>query len=151
MLDPLPTAAFEATRSIAREDLHGVLASLNARVPFRFTGVYRFDGALLCNVALFDRLSPVVPRGADAPLGETYCAITGRMNDALLVSDGRRDPRYPWMRANAVISYCGVPIRSDAGTPLGTLCHFDLAAWPAQGDEAGYLLCIADLFRHCLD
>ena len=144
------TAQFDATREIAREDLHGVLARLNARVPFRFTGVYRFDGTLLRNVALFDRLDPALPRGADAPLGETYCAITGRMNDALLVSDGRRDPRYAWMRANAVISYCGVPIRSETGEPLGTLCHFDVAPWPPQGDEAGFLLCIADLFRGCL-
>ena len=105
MAETHPAAAFDATRAIAREDLHGVLARLNARVPFRFTGVYRFDGALLRNVALFDRLDPDLPRGCDAPLGETYCAITGRMNDALLVSDGRRDPRYAWMRANAVISY----------------------------------------------
>jgi hypothetical protein len=145
-----PATALDATRAIARADLHGVLARLNARVPFRFTGVYRFDGAVLRNVALFDRVNPALPRGCDAPLGETYCAITGRMNDALLVSDGRRDPRYAWMRANAVISYCGVPIRSEAGEPVGTLCHFDLAPWPAHGDEAGFLLCIADRFRSCL-
>lgn len=127
--------------------LCAALAALNARTPFRFTGVYRFDGGMLRNVELHDRLDPSQPRGCDAPLGQTYCAITGRMNDALIVSDGRRDPRHPWMRANAVIAYCGVPIRSAAGQALGTLCHFDTEPCRAQGDEATYLLCIADLFR----
>jgi GAF domain-containing protein len=150
MTDLSPSPAPGGTPAVSRDNLHAVLAQLNARVPFRFTGVYRFDGALLRNVALFDRVDPAAPRGADAPLGETYCAITGRLNDALLVSDGRRDPRYAWMRANAVISYCGVPIRSEAGQPLGTLCHFDLAPWPSQGNEASFLLCIADTFRCCL-
>jgi len=146
----LPAARHDVLAMIRLADLHGVLVRLNARTAFRFTGVYRFDGAVLRNVALFDRLHPEAARGADAPLGETYCAITGRMNDALLVSNGPRDLRHPWMRANAVISYCGVPIRSEAGQPLGTLCHFDLAPLPPQADEATYLLCIADRFRHCL-
>lgn len=138
---------FRLAEVIEREGLHAALKVLNERTPFRFTGIYRFDGATLRCVALYDRLAPAEPRGTDAPLGETYCAITGRLNDALLVSDGRRDPRHPWMRANAVIAYCGVPIRGEAGEALGTLCHFDQAPCQAQGGEATYLLCIADLFR----
>lgn len=127
--------------------LDATLKKLNARTPFRFTGVYRFEGLVLCNVALYDRENPGVPRGCDAPLGETYCAITGQMNDALLVCDGTRDSRFAWMRGNSVVAYCGVPIRAEDGHALGTLCHFDQRPWPAQGEEAAYLLCIADAFR----
>lgn len=127
--------------------LEEVLAILNRRTPFRYTGVYRFDGQMLRNVVLHDRLAPAQSRGADVPLGETYCAITGRLNDVLLVSHGRRDRRYPWMRGSSVLSYCGVPIRSEFGHPLGTLCHFGDQPCEAQAAEATFLLCVADLFR----
>ena len=131
---------------LARDGLHAALKLLNARTPFRFTGVYRFDGDVLRNVALYDRWAPDQPRGSDAPLGETYCAITGKLNDALLVSDGRRDTRHPWMRGNSVVSYCGVPVRDESGTAIGTLCHFDDKPCQSQGREATFLMCIADSF-----
>lgn len=131
---------------LSRDGLHAALKLLNARTPFRFTGIYRFDGAVLRNVALFDRWAPDQPRGSDAPLGETYCAITGKLNDALVVSDGRRDPRHPWMQGNSVVSYCGVPIRGESGLAIGTLCHFDDKPCQSQGAEASFLLCIADAF-----
>jgi hypothetical protein len=127
--------------------LRAALELLNARTDFRFTGVYRFDGSTLRNVALYDRSHPELARGEDAPLGQTYCAITGRLNDVLLVSDGPRDRRYPWMHGNSVMAYCGVPIRSEFGHALGTLCHFDVQPCDARAAEATYLLCVADLFR----
>jgi len=132
---------------LEKRGLAAALAFLNARTPFRFTGVYRFDGDALRSVALFDRHDPLEPRGSAAPLGETYGAITGRLNDALVVSDVRRDPRHPWMRAHAVISYCGVPIRGELGEALGTLCHFDHGRCEANSGEVTFLLCIADAFR----
>lgn len=140
-------ADFRLDELLEREGLHAALKALNDRTPFRFTGVYRFDGDMLRCIALYDRAAPAEPRGWDAPLGETYCAITGRLNDALLVSDVRTDPRHPWIRGNATIAYCGAPIRGEAGQALGTLCHFDRTPCRAQGNEATYLLCIADLFR----
>lgn len=131
---------------LSREGLHASLRLLNARTPFRFTGLYRFDSNILRNVALFDRLAPGQPRGSDAPMGETYCAITGKLNDRLIVSDGRRDSRHPWMRGNSVVAYCGVPVRSESGIAIGTLCHFDDKPCESQGDEASFLMCIADAF-----
>lgn len=132
---------------LARDGLHAALKLLNARTPFRYTGVYRFDRDILRNVDLFDRWAPDQPRGSDAPMGETYCAITGKLNDSLVVSDGRRDPRHPWMRGNSVVSYCGVPIRAESGVAIGTLCHFDDKSCQSQGGEATFLMCIADAFR----
>jgi hypothetical protein len=143
---PPHSCGFLLADVLARNGLHAALGLLNARTPFRYTGIYRFDGDVLRNVALFDRQAPGQPRGNDAPLGETYCAITGRLNDRLIVSDGRRDPRHPWMRGNSVVSYCGVPIRAPSGASIGALCHFDDRPWAPQGDEATFLMCIADMF-----
>jgi GAF domain-containing protein len=88
--------------------------------------VYVFDSKVLRNVALFDRWQPSSEKGANAPVDETFCAIVGRTDALLEVVDGRSDARFPHMRANAVQSYCGAPIRDESGRVVGTLCHFDL-------------------------
>jgi hypothetical protein len=108
------------------DGLHAALGFLNGRVDFRFTGVFRFDGAMLRNVCLFDREGPHQRRGHDAPISQTYCGITGSGGDSLEIADGRLDPRFPWMQGNAVIAYCGVPVFEPRGDVIGSLCHFDL-------------------------
>jgi hypothetical protein len=108
------------------EGLYAALGYLNGRTPFRFTGVYRFDGETLRNVKLYDRWEPTGETGADAPMQETFCAIVRQQGDGLQVSDGRSDERFPWMQANAVVCYCGALIRDGDGDPFGTVCHFDL-------------------------
>lgn len=95
-------------------------------MEFRFTGVYRFDGAILRNVCLFDREAPHQSDGAHAPLNQTYCGITGAGGDCLEIENGRVDPRFPWMQGNPVIAYCGVPVFESRGDVIGTLCHFDV-------------------------
>jgi hypothetical protein len=117
----------ELQNTLEEDGLHAALAFLNGRTPFRFTGVYRFDGEMLRNVCLFDRWSPGDIQGADAPMAETFCAIVRRArDDALEVDDGRSDERFPWMANNAVVSYCGALLRDSEGRPYGTLCHFDV-------------------------
>ena len=106
--------------------LHGALAYLNGRTPYRFTGIYRFDGDMLRNVMLYDRWEPSQSAGADAPMRETFCAIVGDQGDGIEVSDGRTDNRFPWMQQNAVVCYCGALVRDEQGQPFGTVCHFDL-------------------------
>jgi hypothetical protein len=106
--------------------LHAALDYLNSRIPFRFTGVYRFDGDTLRNVALFDRWAPETVQGSDAPMAETFCALVPDAGGILLVEDGRNDPRYPAMAANAVVCYCGAVVRDADGEPVGTMCHFDV-------------------------
>lgn len=133
--------------ALRTDGLHGALRVLNGRTPFRFTGVYRFDGDTLRNVALYDRWTPDVPDGDDAPLGETFCAIVQKVNDPLEVTDGRRDARFPWMQANAVGSYYGAPIRDANGRAVGTLCHFDLDPCQALASEVPLLVQAAALFR----
>ena len=114
-------------RTLRSNGLHAALGLLNARTTHRFTGVYRFDGDWLRNVALFDRWNPEAAVGADAPMRETFCAIVPTQGATLEVADGTTDTRFPWMSQNPVVSYCGTLLRSEAGQPFGTLCHFDFS------------------------
>lgn len=125
----------QVTEALRTGGLRTALALLNARTVHRFTGVYRYDGDTLRNVALFDRFQPDVEQGGDAPMVATYCAIIPTVGDSLEVTDGRSDARFPWMQDNAVVYYCGVQIRDDAGEPIGTLCHYDLQRCETRSSE----------------
>jgi hypothetical protein len=106
--------------------LHEALRYLNGRTPYRFTGVYRYEGKTLRNVALFDRWAPQERKGGDAPVNETFCAIVREEGDWLEVEHGPDDQRFPWMQENAVVCYSGALIRDADGRPYGSLCHFDV-------------------------
>lgn len=112
--------------TLERSGLHAALAWLNARTRYRFTGVYRFDGAALRNVALFDRENPGIHLGNDAVLRETYCGLVASARAPFETADGRRDRRVGTLPAReTTLAYCGVPVMTaDAGC-AGTLCHFD--------------------------
>jgi hypothetical protein len=151
MREPPSEELQSLTAALASGGLPAALRLLNARTPFRFTGLYRFDGARLRNVALFDRWTPEQTRGQDAPMNETFCAIAGRMDEALEVTDGPHDARFPWMQSNAVESYCGTPIHDVAGEAIGTLCHFDLKPCQSVRSELPLLAQAATLFRPYMD
>lgn len=122
-------------RTLSSSGLHAALGLLNARTTHRFTGVYRFDGDWLRNVALFDRWNPQAAGGVDAPMRETFCAILPTQGATLEVVDGSTDGRFPWMSENAVMSYCGALIRAESGDPFGTLCHFDMSRCEAASSQ----------------
>lgn len=125
--------------------LQAGLAWLNGRTPYRFTGMYRYDGDTLRNVALFDRWTPDARQGADAPMAETFCAILRDSGEWLEVDDGPNDARFPWMRDNAVVCYCGALLRDEQGQPWGTVCHFDLQRCQPVRGEVDLLLAAAPL------
>ncbi len=117
-----------------------VLRYVNTRTHHRFTGLYRFDGAVLRNVALFDREQEQSQRGADSPLCDTYCSIVGETQASVVIIDANMDPRAANNAGrNAVLSYCGALVRSADGTPIGTLCSFDPAPQPVMDDEIALL------------
>jgi GAF domain-containing protein len=139
------TSLADAAQLLDSGGVGALLEMINGRTPFRYTGIYRFDGETLRNVALFDRRDPGISQGSDAPMIETFCAITGKGNEPVVVFDGHHDARYPWMQANAVESYCGVPVRDLTGAPVGTLCHFDLQPCQAHPEEVIFLSHVARL------
>lgn len=118
------------------EGAHGALRFLNARAPHRFTGVYRLDPPTLRNVLLYDRQNPRLEAGADAPLRETYCSISGGQAVPFSTADAAQDPRLAQHPArDSTLSYCGVPLLDASGEAVGTLCHFDLVPRPIPEAE----------------
>jgi PAS domain S-box-containing protein len=114
---------------LAARGVHEALRFLNSRTSHRFTGIFRFDGAILRNVMLVDSYAPEVTKGDDAPMTATYCAIVGETAHPFATDDARLDDRLRTHSAREnVVSYCGVLLRDDEGKPFGTLCHFDFVA-----------------------
>ncbi len=137
-----PASEVEACRRLladhpgAADGVRAVLAYLNGRVAYRYTGLYRFDGEILRSVALHDREDPTLRVGAAAPMRETYCAVVGATARPFAVEDARTELRgagHP--AADAVVSYCGALVRAADGRAVGTLCHFDLRPQPVPAGE----------------
>jgi CheY-like chemotaxis protein len=140
--DPPMVRDFQAV--LAARGLQESLGFLNRRAPYRFTGVYEFDGGTRRNLGLFDRLEPKRVLGEPAPLRETFCSIVETSRQPVVVADASTDPRTVELPAGAgVQSYCGVLLRRLDGTPFGSLCHFDLAAIPAAPAALEMLLLAA--------
>ena len=77
---------------------------------------------------------PDTPAGASAaasvPREQSVCAHVVASNEALVVPDIARDPRFagnPVLRERGTRFYAGVPLRDRAGHTLGTLCLLDTA------------------------
>ena len=126
----------------------GALSYLNARTRYRFTGLYHAQPPLLRNVQLFDRENPTLNvSGEVKPIHETYCGIVRDTNRALLITNALADVSVKAHPAReSVLSYCGVPIRTEDGLPCGTLCHFDPRPRLLSRSESLILAAAAPLF-----
>jgi GAF domain-containing protein len=120
----MPTELHTFSALLHQQGVPAALAYLNSRTPHRYTGVFRFDGDVLRNEALFDRSRPDVHSGEDAPMAQTFCALVGRQQQPVEIHDASTDPVARDVDT-PVVSYCGVLIRDDQGQPFGTLCHYD--------------------------
>jgi hypothetical protein len=130
------------------QGVHAALEYLNHRTPHRYTGLFRFDGELLRNEALFDRHQPSVRQGLDVPMAVTYCALVGRQEAPLNILDAALDPLAQGVDT-PVISYCGVLIRDEQGRAYGTLCHYDLQRCQERTTDLPLLEAAAQLlYRH---
>ena len=115
-------------RNLSEEDVVGLLAYMNTLSTHRFTGIYRFEPGWVVSVALFDRDQPHVRIGADVKMKESYCWLTGLDQSTYVIEDATLDVRLNGHAArDEVRSYIAVLLRDNAGTPWGTLCHFDFA------------------------
>jgi GAF domain-containing protein len=125
---PHPIAAPELLEALHTGGLMGALGCLNARIRYRFTGLYRADPPLLHNVVLFDRENPRLEGGGTiSQLDDTYCAITCTTGSSFHTADAARDPRLVrHAKRDTILCYAGVPIRLANGQVWGSLCHFDL-------------------------
>ena len=89
--------------------LHDALRFLSHRTPHRYTGVYKFDGETLRNLALYDSYDPKLIKGEDAPMAATYCSLV-QTQGKLGINDAENDKRVKGIIITPVVSYCGVLI-----------------------------------------
>ncbi len=84
-----------------------------------------------------------------------FCAYAILSDEALVVPDATADERFadstlvtgePHIRA-----YAGVPLITDDGLPLGTLCAIDIKARPFTDTQLGQLRRLADLTMSAID
>ena len=114
---------------LGESDLRCLLKHLNSLTTHRFTGVYRFEPGWVVSVALWDSENPSLELGADVKMKESYCWLTGASKNIFVIEDATKDDRLEGHAArSAVRSYVAVLLRDSAGTPWGTLCHFDFEA-----------------------
>ena len=141
--------ATEFERIVKNVGLWEGLCFLNMRIPYRFTGVYRYDGTMLRNVVLFDRSDPTVKHGDDFPMIDAPCARVGDHGGQLVVVDFVTDPRF--LRSFApIVSYCGALIRNADGSDFGTICHFDLKPCQTSNTHAALLKRVAPVVSSAL-
>ncbi len=125
----------ELERIVTSNGMHAGLEFINRRSSHRFTAVYRFDGADLRSLYLFDRDNPTLQLHTVKPLHETYCSIVGRTGQSFYTSDAGTDARTADHPAReSVISYCGALLSGPDG-PFGSLCNFDLIPRPTTPSE----------------
>ena len=136
----------EFTQVMQAQGIHAALQYLNSRTPHRYTGVFRFDGEVLRNEALFDRLQPAVQQGDDVPMAVTYCSLVGQQLAPLEITDAATDPRVRGVIDTPVVSYCGVLVRDAQGQPFGTLCHYDMQRCQERTTDQPLLEAAAALF-----
>ena len=133
------------------DGLHAALRYLNSRTPHRFTGVYRYDGEMLRNMALFDRSEPEKQRGSDIPMADAYCANVGRSGEPLEFADAAGDGRVAYLPGSPVVCYSGVLISSPGGVPYGTLCHYDMRRCQTRTSDIPLLKAAAPLLYEALE
>lgn len=122
---------------LARDGLPGLVAALNADVPYRFTGIFVQDGGQLRNIALFDKTTKLPPLWEPFPLIDSFCSLILEAASPLVIGHAEKDVRAEVRehRATAIVqSYCGIPVFDAEGDVIGTLCHFDFAPIKNQVD-----------------
>ena len=141
-------SAQDVVEAVRRGELFTALRLLNHGTPYRFTGVYTFDYPFVKSVVLFDRESPNIEIGADVVWNDAYCRMTTTNRQPLVVTDSLEDARLEDHPVRASLRfYCGIPLRTPDDTPLGTLCHYDLAPQPLPDDAFERLMSV----RHVIE
>lgn len=124
------------------DGLSGGLEFLNRRVPHRFTAVYKLEGSLLRNVAIYDKQEEVVPDMLlTVPLEQSFCQFVlrdGGFNVGM--TDTKADTLEGHVYQGVMNSYVGFPLTHTGADLFGTFCHFDFPALDVEEDEYAYLV-----------
>ena len=145
------TALSELQEVLDREGLHAALQFLNARVPHRYTAVYRLSEAYLRRLGFIDKEGGPGLEFAEVPFKDSFCELAVQQ-PPMVVTDVVADPRmadYP--NPGLFMSYVGLPLSVGPGALYGTLCHYDTSPHPLSDAELSFLEQASELLlRFCL-
>ncbi|MBA3271876.1 MAG: hypothetical protein H0T71_15345 [Acidobacteria bacterium] len=122
-----PGIVVECQRALEHGGLFAALKALNQTTPYRFTGIYRFEGRWVRSVWLVDRERPDTHFGSDVLWDESYCRLTATNGASCEIVNALEDGRLLEHAARqAVQSYVAVVLASPDRSALGTVCHYDV-------------------------
>lgn len=135
-------------------DSHGLdaaLTFLNARVPHRYTAVYRLSHAYLQRLGFIDKEGGPGLEFAEVPFKDSFCELAIRQ-PPLVVIDADTDLRIDALpNPSLLMSYVGLPLSVAPGQLYGTLCHYDTRAHPLSDGELSFLEQASELLlQFCL-
>ena len=114
------------TQALSDQGLTAALAVLNARVPQRFSAVYRLAEGKLINVAFIDKMAKPLP-------------------DHLMSVPDLAGHEFHTPKAIPNL-YFAVPLVSIEGKRVGTICHFDTVSKPLPDEDFELLHLAARVF-----
>lgn len=82
------------------------------------------------------------------PIGESVCQFTVATGEPLILDDTRTNPlvkSHPAVRGGTLLAYAGVPLRTNDGQVLGSLCVHDRHARQFSDEQVGLLQELARL------
>ena len=127
---------------LAEIEVGGVEAGLkflNARTGYRYTAIYRFEGAMMRNIYLYDRQGEAVSDFAKVPLGDSFCQFV-MAEGGFYTPDSSQDERLLGHSYQGVLNaYFGLPLSRKPGTIYGTFCHFDFKPLLIDDSEIEFL------------
>lgn len=129
--------------------LQGALGFLNSRTSYRYTAIYRLDGAMMRNIHLYDRLGENPTQLSEIALGDSFCQFVMKEGGFQTANSGE-DARLSNHAYRGIMnSYFGLPLSRKPGTIYGTLCHFDVEPMAISADEIPLLEAVsAELMAH---
>ena len=128
--------------------LAAALRVLNDRIAHRYSAVYQLQGRdRLVNLALIDKHDEPCPDYLRAvPYDESFCQFAVREGQ-FRTDNSALDERLAGHPYQGIMnSYHSVPLVSTEGRILGTVCHFDLAAFALDDEDFELLRLAARVF-----
>lgn len=133
------TALSQLQDVLESQGLDAALMLLNARVPHRYTAVYRLSSEYLQRLAFIDKEGGAGLGFSEVPFKDSFCELA--ISDSpMMVTNVATDARLQ-ERPNpgVLMSYVGLPLSVGPGALYGTLCHYDTIAHPLSDAEIWFL------------
>ena len=142
-------AKFKAV--LAEHGLPGALEFLNRRVPHRYTAVYRFDGSMVRNLGIHDRLGELASPLPPSPVENTLCQYVTAQH--AFVSDNVLEHKglVGHFQRGLTNAYVGLPLSRGPRHLYGTLCQMDPQAQKLSDSEYRFLEMVAPLLLDYLE